>query len=333
MNARQVSDIKTSVVLCGYNQAATVVDAVESVLSQTHCNLELIVVDNGSTDGSQDLLMRYRGAPRIQLLLHADNGPVTVRLNDAIARTSGEYVSLLYADDYYLPRKLERQVQEFMQLGPDYGLVYSPGFRLNVETGHRWVDPSLKRSGDVLEEMFARHFTEGFINPIAPLIRRECFIRYPFREDLFNEGEAIFLRFALSYKFRYMEEPLVVMREHGSNMGKAIKKNAVIGLLLLDKLSQEPEFPPRLVPALNMFRADALGNLSWLGIRLAADPKWARACALEAVRRRPGQLLRLRTLGALVLSVLPAFAVRFLNRVMNAMASRNETVAFKEDHS
>jgi len=194
MSTLQISDTKVSVVLCGYNQAAYVAEAVESVLSQTHSNLELIVVDNGSTDGSQGLLMRYRGAPRIQLLLHADNAPVTVRLNDAIARTSGEYVSMLYADDFYLPHKLERQVQEFMQLGPDYGLVYSPGYRLNVETRHRWVDRSLKRSGDILEEMFVRHFTEGFINPIAPLIRRECFIRYPFHEDMFNEGESIFWR-------------------------------------------------------------------------------------------------------------------------------------------
>jgi hypothetical protein len=84
---------------------------------------------------------------------------------------------------------------------------------------------------------------------------------------------------------------------------------------------------------LNMFRADALGVLSWLGIRMAADPRWARATALEAIRRRPRQLLRLRTLGALVLSVLPVSAVCLLNRLMNAMASHNETVTFKEDYS
>ena len=333
MSTRQISETKVSVVLCGYNQAAHVAEAVESVLSQTHQNLELIIIDNGSTDGSRELLMQYEAEPRVQLLLHRSNASVTKRLNEAIARTSGEYVSILYADDYYLPRKLERQLEEFTQLSPDYGVVYGPGYRLDAKTGRRWVDTSLKRSGDILEEILVGRFTEGFINPIAPLMRRESFVRYPYHEDMFNEGESIFLRFALTYKFRYVDEPLAVMREHDSNMGKAIKKNAALGLIALDKLLQEPEFPPRLMPTLGVFRADALGNLSWLAIRMAADPGWARACALEAVRRRPRQLLRLRTLSALAVSVLPVSAIRLLNRVMNAMGAHNETIAFKEDYS
>lgn len=332
MNVRRTPEIKTSVVLCGYNQASTVVDAIDSVLSQTHENLELIVVDNGSSDGSQELLMRYENTPRVQLLLHSDNAPVTVRLNDAIARTSGEYVSLLYADDYYLPRKIERQVEEFTRLDSDYGVVYGPCYRLNG-TGRRWADPSLRQSGDVLEQMFVKHFTEGFINPISPLIRRDCFMRYPFHEDVFVEGESIFLRFALTYKFGYIDEPLAVMREHGSNMGKATKKNAEVALILMDKLSEEPEFPPSLAPALNAFRADFLGVCSWLGIRMAADPAWARACALEAIRQRPKQLLRPRTIGAVLLSTLPASAIRRFNRAMGAARARSETVAFKESYT
>src|SRR5688572_7176042 len=94
---------KVSVVLCTYNQAPYLAEAIESVLSQTHRNFELIVVDNGSTDGSQELLADYAADPRVRLQLHRENGPVTRRLNEAMACASGEYVSVLYADDYYLP--------------------------------------------------------------------------------------------------------------------------------------------------------------------------------------------------------------------------------------
>lgn len=326
-------DSKVSIVLCGRNQVAYLEDAIASALSQTHRDLELIIIDNGSTDGSQELLKSYPTDPRIRLLLHSSNGPVTKRLNEAIALSSGQYVSILYADDYYLPHKLERQLDEFSRLSPDYGVVYSPSYRIDVLTGNRWVDPTLKRSGAVLKEMFLRGHSEGFINPISPLIRRECFIRYPFHEDVFAEGETIFLRLAVTYKFRFLDEPLTVMREHSSNMGKAIKRNAEIALTLLDKLSQEPDFPPDLIADLNTYYGNFMGICGWLGIRMAADPVWARACLMAAIRRQPRQLLRPRTLAGLALSTLSAGGVRAFNKALNALRAHKETIAFKADYT
>ncbi len=104
---------KVSVILCGYNQVRYLDDAVASALAQTHRDLEVVVVDNGSTDGSRELLARYADEPRVRLLLYPENEPVTKRLNAAIAQSTGEFISILYADDYYLPRKIERQL-----LGP-----------------------------------------------------------------------------------------------------------------------------------------------------------------------------------------------------------------------
>ncbi len=324
---------KVSIVLCGYNQIAYLEGAIASVLSQTHRDLDLIIVDNGSTDGSRELLKSYQTDPRIRLLLHSSNAAVTRRLNEAIGLASGQFVSILYADDYYLPHKLERQLQGFSGLSRDYGVVYSPGYRLDELTGNQWLDKSLKRSGAVLKDMFLRHYSEGFINPISPLIRKECLVRYPFHEDVFVEGESIFLRIAVSYKFHYVDEPLTVMREHSSNMGKAIKKNAEVALILLDKLSQEPDFPPDLIPELNTFRANFIGSCGWLAIRMAADPVWARACLISSIRRRPTQLFRPRTLAGLALSTLPVWVVRAVNGALNAVRAPRETVAFKTDYS
>lgn len=324
---------KVSIILCGYNQASHVECAITSALSQTHPNLELIIIDNGSSDGSRELIRPHEADPRVRLLLHETNGPVTKRLNQAIAISSGDFVSILYADDYYLPHKLERQLKAFSQLSSDYGVVYSPGYRVDDATGNRWMDLTLRSSGNVLEAMFLRAHSEGFINPISPLIRRECFLRYPFHEDVFAEGETIFLRFALSYKFHFLDEPLSVMREHATNFGKAIKFNVPIALILQDKLLQEPDFPRDLIPASNVFRSNFLGICGWLAIRMAADPAWARECLLEAVRRQPNQLLRPRILLGLALSILPAGAIRTFNRAMKAARSNKETVAFRADHT
>lgn len=307
--------------------------AVASVLSQTYPNIELVVVDNGSTDGSQAVLKQYESDPRVRLLLHPANGPVTVRLNEAIAKSSGEFISILYADDYYLPNKIERQVAAFATLSPDYGVVYSPGYRVDDRTGARWLDRTLKRSGDVLEQMFVEHDAEGFINPISPLMRRACFERCPYYEDVFAEGETIFLRFAVYFKFFYLDEPMSVMREHDLNVGKAIKVNIAISLDLLDRLAREPGFPRGLQAALTKFRGERLGVFGWLALRMAADPQWARQCFVSAIRLEPRQLLRPRTLGGLALSVLPAGAIRLFNRALNRLRAHKETIAFRADYT
>ena len=322
---------KVSVILCGYNQAQYFEHAIVSVLTQTHDNVELIIVDNGSTDESQTLLEKYRSNPRIRLILHQTNDAVTKRLNEAIALSLGDYVSVLYADDYYLPDKLKHQLEAFSLLTPEYGVVYSPSYRIDARTGQRWVDKTLKLSGSILKGMLRNHH-QGFINPISPLIRRQCFIMYPFHEDVFVEGESIFLRIAINYKFSYLEEPLSVMREHSSNMGKAIKRNSEMALILLDKLLQEPGFPAELIRDVNGFRGDFIGGCGWLALRMAADPSWARACFISAIRWQPTQLLRVRTLAGMALSTLPGGGVRLFNKVVNAMRPHKETIAFKADY-
>jgi glycosyltransferase involved in cell wall biosynthesis len=321
-----------SIILSGYNQRPFVEGAIDSALGQTYPHVELVIVDNGSTDGSQALLKNYGTDPRVRLRLHAANGPVTQRLNDAINAASGDFISILYADDFYLPHKLERQLEEFSKLPPDYGVVYSPGLRLDAATGRQWLDQSLKSSGAILKDMFRRHEREGFINPISPLMRKSCFVDYPFHEDLFVEGESIFLRFALTYKFQYVDEPLSVMREHSSNMGKAVIRNTDVAIASLDKLVQDRSFPPDAMPDLLAFRGSLLARCGWLGIRMAEDPRWARACVVGAIQAQPKVLLRPRTLATFALSSLPTAAIRLFNRALNAR-DHKETVAFKADYT
>lgn len=318
--------------LSGYNQSEYVEGALASAFAQTGCDLEVILVDNGSTDGSQAVLRKYESDPRVRLLLHDVNGPVTKRLNEAIALASGEFISILYADDYYLPNKIARQLEEFSKLSADYGVVYSPGYREDLLTGRRWLDPSLKSSGAILREMFRRHEAEGFINPISPLMRKSCFIDYPFNEDLFVEGESIFLYFALTYKFQYVDEPLSVMREHSSNMGKAIIRNTELAIASLDKLVQNSAFPPDAMGDMRAFRGSLLARCGWLGIRMAEDSRWARKCLFGAIRAQPHVLFRPRTLAAFALSGLPAGAIRLFNKALNARGHK-ETVAFRADYT
>ena len=303
-----------SVVLCSYNQAQYIRDAVESVIAQTYPHWELIIVDNGSTDGTRDVLERYRGDERIHLLLHDENRAVTRRQNEGIAKSRGEFISLLYSDDFYLPEKLARQVACFSQLSSDYGVVYSPGYRLHVSTGRKTLDGSLKVSGSILEHLLLHH-ADGFVNPISPLMRRACFDRYPFQEDLFVEGESINLRFALTFKFHYLDEPLVVMREHDTNIGKAVKANLDRLMIVLDRLETNKDLPAASKTAVRVFRSRILRDAGWQGIRVVGDVRWAKDCYRRAVEAYAWQRVHPRVVMGRMLALLPARSRALLNRI------------------
>src|SRR4051812_38750785 len=133
---------QVSVILLNYNQGEFLASAIESVIAQTFTDWELLIVENGSTDNSKQVVQAYVADPRIRVIQHPENGYPSIRVNKALREARGAFISLLYADDYYLPHKLERQLKEFEQLGPEFGVVYSLGTRLFVRTGEKKQDLS-----------------------------------------------------------------------------------------------------------------------------------------------------------------------------------------------
>jgi glycosyltransferase involved in cell wall biosynthesis len=111
-----------SVVMPAYQHAAYVRRAVESVLEQSVRDIELIVVDDGSTDGTPDIVASIRD-PRIQLLRLAENRREHAR-NKALALATGRYVAFQNSDDEWLPEKLARQL-EVLESRPEVGVVFT----------------------------------------------------------------------------------------------------------------------------------------------------------------------------------------------------------------
>lgn len=108
-----------SVIIPTYNRAKFISDAIQSVITQTYRNIEIIVVDDGSTDGTKDVLSPFMDKIRYY---HTENmGPAHAR-NVGMKAASGKYIAFLDSDDLYLPGKLELQVA-FMEAHPEVGMV------------------------------------------------------------------------------------------------------------------------------------------------------------------------------------------------------------------
>lgn len=303
-----------SVILNCYNHEPYVAEAIESVLGQTFGDFELILIDNGSTDGSRRVLRTYDDS-RIRLVLHDDNAALTKRLNEGVALAKGEFVAVLYSDDFMLPHKLEHQLALFAGLPADYGVVYCPAIGLNQQTGERWQYPLYTISGGMMPEMLERHW-EGHIDMSSPLTRRKCFEHHRWFEDLPLEGEAIFMRIALTYLFHFDPTPTIVLRDHGGNAGKAIKRNHEMAIELLDRFERLPGFREELRPIARRFRAGMYRQHCWALLRLdSGEADYVRPRFLKAVKLDPFQGLQPRMLAGIALSMLPKPLCRALNRL------------------
>lgn len=307
-----------TVILNSYNQAQFLAAAVESVLSQTYADLELLAIDNGSTDSSPDILRAFASDPRVQVISHPTNAPITQRFNEAVRTARGEFVSFLYSDDFYLPHKLQRQVALFRALPEDYGVVYSPPLGLNEATGHRWTHGSIAASGDVFAALMLR-WERGEMDMISPLTRRSALLECPFDEATFAEGEAIFHHLALSYRFAYLDEPLAVARDQGRNAGKAMKRNCEMSLQSLARLRRHPHMDAAKAKLVDRYEGSMLRAYGWQAARLAPDRQWARHCLRRSVAVSPREAIHPKTLGALVLTLFPDAVRGPINRLGHRM--------------
>ena len=310
-----------TVLLFSYNQSEYLLDSVNSVINQTTDDWELIVIDNGSTDGSQKLLKRFEPNPKVKIVLHPKNRNLTINCNQGVNLARGKYISFLYSDDYYLPEKLEKQLEAFSKLSDDYGVIHSPCKELKVDTGRITMMPCIPVTGEVLGDLFTR-YNEGFINPITPLIRKECFERYPFYEDQFTEGEGIFFRFAMTYKFYYMTSPTAVMREHGNNMRYAKKNNAVIFECTINRLYENDDFPIKYQSHLKLLKARILASYGWQDIRLGTDTSWARSMFKKAVKTDWRQAYKARTIIGWGLSLFLVSVRVIVNKIVDKILNR-----------
>jgi glycosyltransferase involved in cell wall biosynthesis len=211
-----MSEPLVSVIIPAYNRAHTVRETVDSVLGQTYGKLEVIVVDDGSKDNTQEVLREY-GA-RIKNIRQENAGQMVAR-NRGIAEATGEIVTFLDSDDIWLPTCVERHVGLLGRAGPEVPcslangwLEFSDGRRItsfqNSELETELEEGLWVNVPDILPVRFVM-----FCQFVA--IRREAMKMVKgFDEDLkYMEDYALPLRLSLLGPWGFIREPLVVWRQ------------------------------------------------------------------------------------------------------------------------
>jgi glycosyltransferase involved in cell wall biosynthesis len=214
---------KFSVIVPTFNRASLVLEAVQSVLAQTYTRLELIVVNDGSTDDTVERLRRVVD-PRLSVVTVAHGG-VSAARNAGLAVATGTLVSFLDSDDLWLPDKLAIEL-DFLRRHPDIGLVFGD---LEKYDGIRHIS-SFMRTTDVFSKRLPQARTDGFVlNPRemylcllqevpvktpAMTVRHEVLAAVGGFDELWTSSEdwELLLRLAWVTAFGYVDRPLAVIR-------------------------------------------------------------------------------------------------------------------------
>lgn len=300
-----------TVIIPSFNHAQYISEAIESVLNQTYENIELIVVDDGSTDDSHEVLSALKPDPRLTVVLNKENRGQSAVVNQALSMAKGEYVALLPSDDYYLPNKIELQVSKFIECDADVGLVYGRGARYFPDTGETIEVEMPMYRGWVLKNLVEWGI---FVYPVTPLFRREVFEMFKPDERYKAEGEAIYYKLAIKYKFDFVDQLVAVMRDHPYNSGK----NAVLMLRENEKYYKEffarNDLPKDIIklgniPLARLYRTKAL---EFMVTMEESNVKLARECALKAFMVRPGYLFDGKLWFVVLAGMMPRFVAHSL---------------------
>lgn len=236
-----------SVILPTYNRAHLVVRAILSVLKQSYSDFELLVVDDGSTDQTQEVIARLHDS-RIRYIRHEQNQGAAAARNTGIKASLGQYIAFQDSDDEWQPDKLAQQVEILSQSPAEIGVVYSSFWRIH---GNRkriapskmtklasWLPfKSRKLDGDIHLSLLRGNF----ITPQATLVRKECFEKaglFDERMPRFQDWE-LWLRIAKPYHFKYIDEPFVTLYFTPGSISASQRALAEAFELILAKHSED----------------------------------------------------------------------------------------------
>lgn len=222
---------QVSVIIPVYNRAAFVLEAVDSVLKQTLQDFELIVIDDGSTDGTAEALKRFEDR---LFYRYQDNQGVSGARNLGLQMARGKWIAFLDSDDLWLPEKLETQVRFFSE---NPGAVICQTEEIWIRKGRR-VNPQKKHqkfSGDI----FAPSLLLCLVSPSAVMIQRNLFDQVGYFDVTLPacEDYDLWLRISSQFHVYLIDQPLTIKR------------------------GGHPDQLSRTIPALDRFRIQALVKL------------------------------------------------------------------------
>ncbi len=224
---------RLSVVLPTHNRENLVSRAVDSVLAQSFSDFELILVDDYSTDGTREVLERYRDTSRVQLVFSDRNLGASGARNLGLSKARGELITFQDSDDYWMPHKLKLQV-EALDASPECGICYCGSLYYKDKNSYYIPDGIFKKlDGDISSEILNGNTTSTQTFVIRKAILDQVGIFDSTLDPI--EDWDLMIRVAQVTQFRFIPEPLVIIYGTPGSISSFRANNASARGRILDK--------------------------------------------------------------------------------------------------
>jgi len=241
---------KVSVVIPTWNRAAIIDAAIASVLDQTFSDFELLVVDDGSTDKTEQVVAAFTDA-RVKYIRRT-NGGVSAARNTGIERAAGEYIAFLDSDDLFLPQRLAVQMA-VLASDPEVDLLCGRYYGCAEGMDEK------KLSGTCHPPLNVRRLLLGpWMHWSTVIVKRTWFERVGGFDENFAVGEEwdMGLRLALAgCRMDCVSDPVAVVRQQSGSLAKDLHRHAPTLMAVLDKAFADPRMPAELRPLHKRARA------------------------------------------------------------------------------
>ncbi len=231
-----MADPLISVVVPTFNQSDYLEQAIESILNQTYSNIEVLVVNDGSTDNTPQILSKYTCNPTIKVLTQDNQGLAAAR-NAGIREARGAYIALLDSDDLMEPNRLEIQHNE-MLANPAIDILYTAV--LLIDEQGKPIKIIRREAIEPINFLPMEFFRNQVPSPSTLLIKKEVF-----RKELFNPDYTLsedlewILRAAHTFIFSYLDLPLTKYRRHAKNLSEDVHKLQLVERRILCHYNKE----------------------------------------------------------------------------------------------
>lgn len=204
-----------SIIIPTYNRANLLPRAIESVVKQTYPSWELLIIDDGSTDKTEDVLQKYLSS-KIRYIKCPHSGLPAIARNVGIREAEGEWIAFLDSDDMWLTEKLEKQMQ-VIRNKQGVSLVCTNVYREIGETGSERMEEYISSPDREAGIYFEKLLVQNFVVTSTVLVRRDCLLEMGgFSQSpdfLVGEDYDLWLRLSMSYKIEYLSQPLAIYRD------------------------------------------------------------------------------------------------------------------------
>ena len=242
-------NIKISVLMPVYNSQDYIDESIESILNQTFGDFEFIIINDGSTDNTADIIRRYKDA-RIRFIDNKQNRGLIAVLNQGLDLCNGEYIARMDSDDISLPTRFEKQIA-YMDANPDVGILGTAGQNFGANNDVNY-SPDIVDAIELLKNV-------GFYHP-SVMMRKSVLDKYNLRYDpnyYLVEDYELWTRALHVTKLRNLPDVLIKYRVHSSSVSNAnsvLQENnkGIVRQKLLDFITNDSYMRNIILSALNV---------------------------------------------------------------------------------